>query len=260
MTTPLLRVLYQNLGLSGTWTASSQVSSLPASFLANAKRTWFWRSTGCTAEWIKVDLGSAQGVKAVALISPNLTAGATITIEGNPTDAWPGAFSQALVPWDPGDSGVLLVFFSALQTYRWWRISFADASNPSGYLQLGVAALGPVLDFGQAPGLPTWRPVDPSLVGWSPGGTPTAFDLPIYMELDIPTQLIAQSFVFPTLMTALRTAGRRRDVVVSVFGAAPSESAIAIDNNRYCRLTDLPELAAQHGGYEDGTLSFRESK
>src|SRR3990167_2218268 len=96
----LVKLLYDNLGLNATWSASTEVATLPAANLGTANRNRACRTTSKATQWFKADLGSALAVGAAALVSPNVTQTATIVIEGNATDAW-GAptYSQALVPW-----------------------------------------------------------------------------------------------------------------------------------------------------------------
>lgn len=257
-----LKILYQNHGLRGTWSASSAVGTLPASNLANANRQRVWRSTGITAEWIKVNLGSAKSIAALALVSSNLRASATITIKANSSDAWGSPpFSQVLTPWDASATGVLIAFLSSAQTYQWWRVDLADAGHPDGYLQVGVCALGPVLDLLVAPNDMTFELVDPSPVDYAPSGTPKVYNLSSFVELTMPYALLTQAQAFTDVLTALRAVGRKEDGALSLFATAPSQDDLAKTTNLYGRFRDLPALAFRRDSVNryDWSVVWRES-
>ena len=264
MTTQTTRLLYDNYGLGASWTASSAVPTLPASNLARAERRRVCRTVGAAAEWFAADLGVTRTVDGLALVDANLTPAATITIEASPSDAWPGVFSASLTPWAAGDSGVLLWFLLTPQSYRWWRLSIADPSNPSGYIEIGVAMLSPRFDFLTRPGASSspsrFTLVDPSLVEASPIGTPYSFDLPSRWEVDVPFGALDESLVYPAFLAALRAMGRRRDGVLSARADAPSGSPAAIERNLYGRFVDVPDLSYTDSRYYQTALRFRESR
>lgn len=136
----MIRFCYQNKADSATVSASSQVASLPA---ANVQHFWKskpWRATGCTSEWLKLNLGSAQSILAVILTGHNLTSGATVHFQANATDVWTSPSVDATVPWSARD---LVYLWNAAQSYQWWRITIADASNPDGFVQAGRVYIGP---------------------------------------------------------------------------------------------------------------------
>ena len=105
--------------------------------LIDRDRDHQWRSTGVTSEYIEIDLGSAQQVTALCLLDHNLTNGATITLKGDADGAGWGSpdYSQA-VTWR---SGIMILYLD--QTYRYWRVEFADAANGDGYLQVAELCL-----------------------------------------------------------------------------------------------------------------------
>jgi hypothetical protein len=102
-----------------------------------------FRSAGLDSPvWLKADLGSARQVRAFVLLHHNITSGATITLQANSADDW-GAppYSQAIT-WA---AGVLCFFLN--ETYRWWRLTVTDASNPDGYIRASELYLGDYLEF-----------------------------------------------------------------------------------------------------------------
>lgn len=258
----LVRVLYDNKGLSATWSALTDVATLPAANLGTANRRRACRTTGVASQWFKANLGSAQAVGAVAIVSPNITQAADITIQGNAADAW-GAptFTQVLAPWDYAKSGVLVAWFAA-QTLAWWRVVIDDPTNPDGYLQVGLIALGPSVAFARAPQDLRFTRVDPSPVEYAPSGTPYTLDLDPYAVVEVAHRHEAASLLFGDLHTALATL-LKRDGVLSVYGDGPGSSDVRRALNLYGRLAGPPAFshAADAPGelFSADSLTFRES-
>lgn len=126
-----------NLAESGTISVSSENAFYPKGNLVNGRPSKPFRTTDHTAEWIKVDLGSAKVIKFVGLLNHNLSSGATITIEGNATDSWATPTYTATMTW------VVANCFKIInQEFRWWRVTIADAGNTDGYIQIGQWLVG----------------------------------------------------------------------------------------------------------------------
>ena len=147
-----LRILYN----ADTWdaatvTANSEVTDLEGSNVVHDFISLPWRSTGDTSEWIKFDLGSATSITCIGIFKHNLTSGATVTLEANATDSWGSpSYTQVLTIATDVDSAVLerIVFFLS-ESFQWWRITIADASNPDGYIQIGRIMAGAFYEFGR---------------------------------------------------------------------------------------------------------------
>lgn len=105
--------------------------------LLDLDRNTFWKSTDITSENLVLDLGSALTPTAIIIADHNFTSGATVTIEANTSDSW-GApaytFTFSTIT-DP-----LILYLS--QTYRYWRIVMADATNTNSYLKIGNLYVG----------------------------------------------------------------------------------------------------------------------
>jgi hypothetical protein len=260
VTPPNCKILYDNFGLQATWTASSSVPTLPASNLAQPARQRAWRSLGDTSEWVRADLGLVRSVEAIAIVSHNLTTAAIVTIQAHDADVWTSPlFSASLIPWNQGASGVWVRMFP-VQTYRYWRIVLADPNNTDGYLQIGMIALGPLLTLG-GPQEFEFELIDPSPVSYSVGGTPYGFEMTPYLQAALRYSVLDESTAFGLLQTAIRTAGRRRDCILSVFADDPDADIPAITLNLYGRLMDVTPVAHHRESvtrYEVG-LTFRES-
>ena len=97
---------------------------------------------------ITVTLAAASLVKAVALYDHNITAAATLLLEGDSaitfdSDGGSAEFSEAIT-WT---TDKILHFLSSAQTYRYWRISITDAANPDGFIEVGELFLGSYLEL-----------------------------------------------------------------------------------------------------------------
>lgn len=244
----LVKVLYKNRGLAGTWSATTAVATLPASNLADANRQRKYRGTSLAAQRIEVDLTAAYAIGAVAFVSHNFTSAASIAIKGNTSASWGApAFSATLTAWDDKDSDVLVKFLDAAQTYRYWAFEPTDAANPDGYFEVGVIALGPVLSMAAGPQRLKVRYADASVVEYSPAGTPKTYELPIHAEVDVPVAAVSQALAFGDVQTAVRDMGQRRDVVLSVFASDPGADDISKTLNLYGRFVDLAPLEDLQG-------------
>jgi hypothetical protein len=106
-----------------------------------------------TKESIVFDFLTTQDIKCVALFWPKedgmrLSPSAVVKIEANATDTWGSpAVSQTLTP--NNDYEAASHFFATAQEYRYWRVTFEDASNPDLYVELGVIWIGENIEFNE---------------------------------------------------------------------------------------------------------------
>lgn len=99
-----------------------------------------WRSTGVSSESLTFDLGSAQQPQALVVMDHNLTAAASIRLQGANVSNFSALLADYVIPWQ---SGALLSFLGApLQTARYWRLQLSDAGNTDGYLRIAEVFLG----------------------------------------------------------------------------------------------------------------------
>ena len=264
----IVRFLYANHGLQGSWTASSQVPTLPACHAGDGNRQKVWRSTGMgTSDYLAVNVCSTSlKVDRVAWVSGNFTTCAFLGIEGDCTSAFASAsiFTTCFVPWHAGRSGVVFADLSARQTKRWWRFVACDTGNDDGYYQVGVFAVGQAACMQVDVGDPsmTYRIVDPSVVENAPAGTPKTYQMAPYVVMELPHRFLPESLVFDTgggLQDVIRSGGLREDMVLSLFTSAPACSCMAVATNLYGRLTETPSFAWQISSRWHGTLRFQES-
>lgn len=198
MATKGLRFYWQNWFDSATVTASSEASGYEVSKLQNRWATWDWHSTAAdtAGEWLKADLGSAQPVKSIILENMNLRAGATVTLEGNASDAW-GAPSYSLgitITAAMVAAKRIVVTLPAARAYQWWRLTMADAGNADGYLAASRMYLGPCFEPGLRFGpQPTQVRGSGSEVSYSGGGQATAVKRAKYWTYDLPITILGQA-------------------------------------------------------------------
>jgi len=131
---------WDNLLDAATLTESSQDNNYPAENTQNSQLARVWKTTGVTSENIVIDLLSAASVTFAAVLGHNLTSSATLKIQGNATNAW-GA---------PTVDETITIADLAFKSFtgaslRYWRFTFADATNTDGYLKVGRLYVGPKL-------------------------------------------------------------------------------------------------------------------
>jgi hypothetical protein len=120
-----IRFMDYNLWDTGTLTSSSELDDFPAT---NTRQRWHhkcWRSddTEDTPEqWLKVDLGVAQDIRAFVVKQHWFLPSATVKIQANATDSWGSpSLDESLVTCDPLIP--IVKFWDSAQNYRWWRLS-----------------------------------------------------------------------------------------------------------------------------------------
>lgn len=103
-----------------------------------------------TSEWIKWDFGISTNPSALVLIGKRnlpiqLSATATVKLQGNGTDVWTDPeYEQTLTL----DDRVISLFKAEdadglhTEALRYWRVEILDLDNPNGYVELGSAFLG----------------------------------------------------------------------------------------------------------------------
>jgi hypothetical protein len=248
----VINFAYTNRVDTATITASSEVATLPA---ANVKQPWktkVWRTTGDTSEWIKFNFGSAQTVRALVVVGHNLTSGATIKIQGNATDVWTAPSVDVTLTWNAAN---LVYLWGSDQSYQYWRITLADAANPSGYLEIGRVFLGPTTTPDR--NFSSWarEVVDPTTITPSYDGAEsfeqrTAYDL---LSFDFLRVLPA------TFDTLIKAVGQKE----YFFIIADYDNVLLTDGRhdltRYCRFEELPAFTYSFMTRHDITLTVREA-
>ena len=142
-----LRVVYSNLWRDAVMLgASSEDPQYPAENTQDDDTSFVWRSAAAAlTPTIDVDLGVATIYDYIALLNHNFIAGATIQVKG----ADDSAFTTNVVTDTITFNGVnVRAFLGTARTKRYVRVSIADASNPSNYIQIGTIVIGKYVDLG----------------------------------------------------------------------------------------------------------------
>lgn len=139
-----MRILYDNYVKTATITPLSEVPGFDFdSAFTDTRLSRFGRTVTDENQTIVFDLGSARSVYYCAIIDHNFTSGATVKIQGNASDSW-GAPS---VDVTLTIADAITYNWSTAQTYRYWRLSINDASNPDGFLDISKVYLGSYLQM-----------------------------------------------------------------------------------------------------------------
>ena len=154
-----------------TVVAGTEVSGLPASYLADIQPAKKWRTTGKTGQYLNITLEQAESCDIAAFIAPNYGASTVVRIYAAETaDALltaPALDTGWQSPWPGGEKPVLVdwpVFIGLLRwpntaAYKYWRVEFADPGALLSYFDLGRILIGQAfqprfnVDVNPAPGL-----------------------------------------------------------------------------------------------------------
>lgn len=134
----------QNDYVSAVLTVSSENVTYPKANSQALPISKPFRFTGCTSENIQIDLGSAKSIDLFALVNHNLTSAATITVNGGSSANPDGSQYTTTITWRQYDA---FKYLASVQTWRYWKLIFANSTNPDGYVQLGYVMLGNATEF-----------------------------------------------------------------------------------------------------------------
>jgi len=94
-----------------------------------------------------IDFGSAVTIDSLVIFDHNLSATATLLLEGNASDSW-GAptFSESITY----NANKINHYLSSSQTFRYFRISITDTSNSDGYIEISTLMMFEYLELDKA--------------------------------------------------------------------------------------------------------------
>lgn len=170
-----IRLLYSNLALTATLTASSAATGHAASNLNSSSRFRDWRSATDTVEQtMQFDLGSTKTLFGFGAIDATLFSGGQISVEHklNSGDPWTVLGPIPIASFNPTGTSVLWRTISA----RYVLYRFTNPSAVSAYAQLGVGFIAGaqwVPTRSVAPGATVTR-IDPSVPRRAIGGQRTS--------------------------------------------------------------------------------------
>ncbi len=135
-----MRVAYVNLvDTADSVTPLTNDLLFPIENTQNQRLSKRWRSTARTAQTVVVDLGSAKDVDTLAILGHSLSSSVALTVEAHTSDSW-GApdFTTSL----SFNTGAILKYLAAAETFRYWRYTLDDASASNAYVEVGRLWLG----------------------------------------------------------------------------------------------------------------------
>lgn len=118
-------------------------------------KTWSWRTTALTGQYIRTAGGSAIYSAGFFVFQTNITAGGTLYVKGSDDNWATTPFSQAMTRYVDADTGFNLFVYipSSGVNYDDFGFYADDAGNPDGYIELGRIWFGAYFEptFGYSP-------------------------------------------------------------------------------------------------------------
>lgn len=199
-----IRFLWNNLyDLAASTKASlTENTNFPLTNIVNPWHTRRWRSTSDVDQWITIDLGSPQTIKALVIKNHNFTATpdalkiqATNQVTNGDSPDWGALGLNDDLTWK---TDRISEFWPDGETFRWWRLWMDDPDNPLEYLAIGRIFLGsyfsPLYNFTKRFSL---RLVDPSIKKYSSGGQISVEQRTHYRTWGYEFQWVKSSVAYP---------------------------------------------------------------
>jgi len=248
-----MRVMWDNEIDSMTITSATEDANYPMTNLQDTRLSRVYRSTDDAAEYLLFDAGAGNTINptVICIAAHNITDGATISIQGNATDAWGGPTVDETITHD---SDTMILFFTGA-ALRYWRLYIDDGSNPDTYLEIGRVFLGTYLSLPPIEPAPNLPLRSTTTVEESVTGQAYANKRKVYRE---------PGFIFPVVTDAQRqsieTMFRAIEAADPVF-LVVWEDNLANVGPIYCRL-DQDEIPFQQspvsGLLWETSLQFKE--
>lgn len=177
-----------------------------------------YRTDELSSAEINIDLGSEKEINCIALIAHNASASGTVTVRAGDTEAVNDYTSGNLALISGADVGheknLFLLFLETSQTYRYWQLEIADASNPDGFFEAGRIYLANAfqpstnMDYGEGQGF-----IDNSRVTRTISGEPIPTIRNPYGYAAFSLSFGSESEMYGALYDIDRLRGTSRDVL-----------------------------------------------
>ena len=261
MATKIL-LLYKNLLLNSTLTASSAATGFPVSNLKNPFRSKAWRTAGATAGTanLVINLGSALAVNCVALTGYTwASAPGTLNLEFNATDDWGAPSATEALTWKAattpyGNKGSIIKAFAS-KTYQYLRLNvvYSPGATPTDW-DLGVIHVGtyfqPAVNVSHGF---EYSIIDPSMESVTVGGQLHHDQLDKYRRFDF-SQRIFTATEFKNFQNFYNEVGTVKPIFVSYDYDNAEETTI------YGNLTDAMAVQNKVLNYYETEFELRESR
>lgn len=231
--------------------SSSASASLPDTNAQNIHLAQKWRTTGDDDQYIAINTVTGVNPTCAFLLATNLTAAATVKIQGHDTNVWTAPDVNITMTRVDENLYYTTTGFSSKQ---YWRFYLDDAANPDGYIEVSRTWLGDTVTIGNGPSRTfAEKVIDTSTLSYSRSGQ-------VYG--DIGYRYKKYSMDFPYWTDAMKTA---IDTFVStVSGGQPF--IVAFDENNLDKLPHLYSVLEPNIDYNhmagltkwNSNLTFRE--
>jgi hypothetical protein len=248
-----MRAVYNNLAKTATFSSLTEHPRYTvAATMAVDQLSTQARTLGITSEWTKITFTAPVAVDYFCIVSHNLTSAATVYIQANATDVWtsPSVNEVCTV------ATLITHKFTTTQTYRYWRVTFADPTNTDGYIRFSKLWLSRYMDF------PAFS-LTPSLPYTS--NAEQSFSITNQLYADRRIRYKSGEITLPvTTYTDINNVNAFFDIVdlTLPFILLIWENSLDIEPAIYCALTDslgwkYDEIS---GGISNVIIKFRECK
>lgn len=254
--------------LSILWNTGSNTAvtaGAPIGFDVTADATGATSYTGAkiaihTEEWAKFDLGSATPIDSLALFFDPMRAipfssNALLYIQANATDSWASpSINQALTI--DAVFQAASYFWSASQSYRYWRLRIVDPANTNLYAEVSTIVITKATQLGRVPknGF-TFTKLDQSAVQRTSYGHVYADLYPIQKQLDFEYGALAYADL-KTLDSIFQRLGTAVPLVICM-----DDTETVFDKEHFLIYGTIQVFQPVHsiGSYFDQQFSFLES-
>lgn len=248
----MIRFVYKNLWRSGTvLAASSENAQFPKEntqedIIALPFRT---AAGDDDDETVDNDFGAACEYNFIALLGHNITDGATIEVKG----ADDAAFTTNVVTDALTHNGNnIFAFLSTARTKRYCRVRVQDASNPSGYIEIGAIVVGKYVEFNRHFSAYSKSLVDESETEKTPAGNLfTLQERATRQTWSLPFKGIDDTAAAVVDLMAAEL-GIRKAMIFCTDPTTPNSSSY------WAHFTELPRLDYSHTDYWSTTFELEE--
>jgi hypothetical protein len=215
-----MRLMNQNFCTqSATVVSASNINpNFPVSNMKHPFRSKRVRTAlGTTTLAVVFDIITTEAIDSCVLLWPKedgirLSNTATVKIQANATNVWTApAVDQTLTI--NNDYVLASHYFTADQSYRYWRVLITDVGNPYDYIELGVCWLGKSLDLDPAQNGFQYQLVDSSKVTTTDFGHDYVDEYPTRANLALSYEFLEYDEI-QLIENAWRENGSRHPVMV----------------------------------------------
>jgi hypothetical protein len=185
------------------------------------------RTVDDSAQTIIFDLLTAVAVSKVMIQDHNFTSGVTLTLEANATNVWTAPSYTTSLTYN---ATYIYKDLTTDQTYRYWRLTVDDASNPDTYIEISKVFLGTHLSCYMDTGI--------ALDNNSNSSTSKSTSGQLFgnRQLQYKAAKFMLSDINPTLRTQLKAFWAANDIV-KPFWLLIWETDLTVEEPIYCALT-----------------------